>query len=98
MKRPTGFDRPSAAPTTTAPDKGPAKVASIPRPVSERETKARVRAASRERKSYEKREVKRFTRRARSRRRVLVASILIVGVLATGIGVATYSPLLSLEK
>lgn len=56
-----------------------------------------VRRAARERRAFERGEVKRFTRRVRARRRVAVASMVTVAALASGMVVAVFSPLLSLE-
>lgn len=92
MKRPEGFDpappKPVAAPTR--------------RPVTARppiSTPARppVRKLTRERKAFERNEVRRFTRRARSRRRLIVGSILVAAALFTTLGVAIFSPLLQLQ-
>ena len=101
MKRPQGFD-PAPPPT---PQKPAAKVTSMVSPKPDRvkpektvPARAQLRAAKRERKSYEKGEVRRFTRRSRSRRRVIIGGISLVVVFATLIGVAVWSPLLSLKE
>ncbi len=95
MKRPQGFDpAPPAAPQKAA------RVTPIaqPKPAKAAPAKRELRAATRERKSYERGEVKRFTRRSRSRRR-LVATLIAVGlVFTTLIAVAVWSPLLALKE
>lgn len=56
-----------------------------------------LRAASRERRRYEKSEIRRFTRRTRHRRLGWAVVIGLVGVLAGLLAVAVYSPLLALR-
>lgn len=101
MKRPQGFD-PAPAPPPPAKPARAAKVTPIvekaPKPVSTRVSRTELRAAKRERKSYEKGEVRRFTRRARSRRRVIAAVVALVVVFAGLIAVAVWSPLLALRQ
>lgn len=104
MKRPQGFDpAPPAAPQKAAkvtpiartkpdrPEKGD-------RPVSTRPSRSQLRAARRDRKSYEKGEVRRFTKRTRSRRRLVIGAIALAVAFATLIGVAVWSPLLALKE
>lgn len=57
-----------------------------------------LRRAARERKAFERGEVKRFTRRARSRRRVILGAVLATIALVGGMVVAVFSPLLSLQE
>lgn len=101
MKRPQGFD-PAPRPT---PQKPAAKVTPIaaPKPEKvkpERTVPARklLRTAKRERKSYEKGELRRFTRRSRSRRRLIIGGISLAVVFVTLIAVAVWSPLLALKE
>ena len=56
------------------------------------------RAAKRERRSVEKGEIRRFTRRTRLRRRRVLAAAGITAVFATVVGVAAFSPLLALKE
>lgn len=74
----------------------PRSTAQVSTPRSPRATKE-LRSASRERRRYEKREIRRFTTRARNRRRGWVVGIGIVIVLAALLTVAVYSPLLALR-
>lgn len=110
MKRPEGFDRSAREQSPPAKGAAPARITSIakvkaeksatPRPTAAtpaREGRALVRRATRERKAFERGEVKRFTRRARSRRRVILGSLLAVVGLIGGMVVAIFSPLLSLD-
>ena len=62
-----------------------------------REGRALIRRASRERKAFERGEVKRFTRRARTRRRIIIGALVTVVALVGGMLVAVFSPLLSLD-
>ena len=62
-----------------------------------REGRALVRRAARERKAFERGEVKRFTRRSRTRRRIVLAAVLAVVAVVGGMIVAVFSPLLSLD-
>ena len=97
MKRPQGFDpAPPAVPQK-------AKVTPIAQPKSAKPAKSapvkrELRAAKRERKSYERGEVKRFTRRSRSRRRLVATGIALAVVFVTLIAVAVWSPLLALKE
>lgn len=100
MKRPQGFD-----PAKPVPAQKPAKVTPIaqptPRaekPVSARPARAQLRAARRQRKRYEKGEVRRFTKHARTRRRLMITGIALVVAFATLIAVAVWSPLLALKE
>ena len=101
MKRPQGFD-PAPPPT---PQKPTAKVTPIAAPKPEKVKPEKtvpahklLRAAKRERKSYEKGEVRRFTRRSRSRRRLIIGGISLAVVFVTLIAVAVWSPLLALKE
>lgn len=101
MKRPQGFD-PAPRPT---PQKPAAKVTPIAAPKPEKvkpektvPARKLLRAAKRERKSFEKGEVRRFTRRSRSRRRLIIGGISLAIVFVTLIAVAVWSPLLALKE
>ena len=89
MKRPHGFDPPKPPPVERQ-----AKVSTIRRP----SPAAGLRAAKRERRSYERSEVKRFTRRTRARRRVVLAVVAAIAVFCTLVAVAVFSPILELQK
>lgn len=98
MKRPQGFDPAPKAPATKpavqkAPHATPARVS----PIKEPSPKAALRAAKRQRRGYEKGEVKRFTRRARSRRRLVLGLIAVAASFCALIAVAVFSPLLELK-
>lgn len=102
---------PPAQPTT--PKKSPAskvKAAPAPRAVprsgrdrsvvtagTARTPRAEVKAAARERRRYERLEVKRFTRRARRRRTGWFVAILLVLAVGGLVAVAVFSPLLALR-
>lgn len=105
MKRPQGYDRAATTPAppakvtpiakaraTTAPAEGPA-----PKAQPARVSRSAVRRAARERKAFERGEVKRFTRRARTRRGIILGSVIAVLALVGGMVVAVFSPLLSLD-
>lgn len=70
--------------------------AALDRPATPRVTK-QVRTATRQRRRYEKNEIKRFTRRSRSRRLGWLVAIGIALGLAGLLAVAVYSPLLALR-
>ena len=98
MKRPQGFD-----PAPTPPPQKPQRAAKVTpiaqaKPVRVAPAKRELRAAKRERKNYERGEVKRFTRRSRSRRRLVLGGIALAVVFATLIAVAVWSPLLALKE
>jgi len=57
-----------------------------------------LRRAARERKAFERGEVKRFTRRTRSRRRIILGAVIAAVALVGGMVVAVFSPLLSLQE
>ncbi len=59
--------------------------------------RSKVRQASRERRRFERSEVRRFTRRSRRRRLGWVAGVAILAVLGSILAVAVYSPLLALR-
>ena len=96
MKRPEGFD-PAPAKAVVAPPKPPVAQSTAAKTTVPKPAKPPVRKLKRERKAFERNEVKRFTRRARSRRRLVVGSILVVAALFTTLGVAIFSPLLQLQ-
>jgi cell division protein FtsQ len=64
---------------------------------SSRAPRAQLKAAARERRRYERLEVKRFTRRARRRRTTWFAAILTVLAVGGLVAVAVFSPLLALR-
>lgn len=90
MKRPQGFDPPKPPPA--------AQPRARVTPIRQSSPAAGLRAARRERRSYERNEVRRFTQRTRSRRRLLLAVIGIAALFCSLIGVAVFSPLLELQK
>ena len=103
MKRPQGFDPPAPAsakqrPIASSPRVG--RVTPISRPPAVREPSAAhtLRVAKRERRSVEKGEIRRFTRRTRVRRRQVFAGVCITAAFATVIGIAVFSPLLALKE
>ena len=89
MKRPQGFDPPKPPPIERS-----AKVT----PMRRTEAAAGLRRAKRQRRSYERGEVKRFTRRTRARRRLVLAVVGTVALFCTLIAVAVFSPLLELRE
>jgi cell division protein FtsQ len=109
VKRPDGFDTPKQPPK---PQEAP-RAARKPRAVREKPTapvkkprvdrpstgraKKELRAAARERRRYEKSEIRRFTRRSRHRRLGLLIGLGVAAVLAGLLAVAVYSPLLALR-
>ncbi len=97
MKRPQGFD-PAPPPVPKNATVTPIAQQKPPKPLSAAPATRELRAAKRERKIYERGEVKRFTRRARSRRRLVVSGIALASVFATLIAVAVWSPLLALKE
>ena len=66
-------------------------------PPSDRDISRELRRAERKRRRFERGEVKRFTRRSRSRRAVWLAVVGIIATLCAVLAVATYSPLLALR-
>lgn len=56
-----------------------------------------LRKAERARKRFERGEVKRFTRRTRTRRAVWITALTLVGALVAAVAVAVFSPLLALS-
>ncbi len=87
--------KPAARAATSRPSARPVARGEAPRkqPAAGKE----LRSASRERRRYEKVEIRRFTRRARHRRLGWLVAIGIAGVLAGLLTVAVYSPLLALR-
>jgi cell division protein FtsQ len=69
----------------------------VPRHPSAREHRAELRDAAKERRRYERGEVKRFTRRARSRRLTLWGAMALVATLVGLLAIAIYSPILALR-
>ena len=76
------------------PGRRPKKVAAA---TTERAARRQLARAARARRRFERGEVKRFTRRSRSRRRIWISASLVVAVLAGVLAVAIYSPLLALR-
>jgi len=106
VKRPQGFD-PAPRPTPQKPAAKVTPIAALKPQKAKPETvqpqkavpaRKLLRAAKRERKSYEKGEVRRFTRRSRSRRRLIIGGISLAVVFVTLIAVAVWSPLLALKE
>lgn len=109
MKRPEGFDRaaaerakPEKIPVAPTPRRTRGKTAK-PKPLPKRALRevplrdASVRSSARERRRFERQEVRRFTRRSRHRRLAWVVALGIVALLAGLLAIAVYSPLLSLR-
>jgi cell division protein FtsQ len=106
-----GTARPSVPTTEKEPEKGrtaekparPARrpaaatAASSPAKTSEREARRGLKRAARERRRFERGEIKRFTRRARNRRVAWLSVAGIAAVLVTVLLIAVYSPLLALR-
>jgi cell division protein FtsQ len=65
---------------------------------AEAEARRELRRASRERKRFERDEVKRFTRRTRRRKAGWITAAAVVALMAGLLAVAVYSPLLALKK
>ena len=76
------------------PRKSPKKVAAA---TTERAARRQLARAARARRRFERGEVKRFTRRSRTRRRVWISVALVVATLVGVLAVAIYSPLLALR-
>lgn len=96
-KQPSVSVRSAPTPKKTAlrPQASPIKASRSPRP--DAAARADLRRAARERRRFERSEVRRFTRRARNRR---LAIATIAGVIATLVGLvflAIYSPILALR-
>ena len=100
MKRPQGFDPTPPPPATPSKLPRGSRVTPIAEPKAEKPAPAKrqLRRAKRERKTYEKGEVRRFTRRTRSRRRLIIGGIALAVVFVTLIAVAVWSPLLALKQ
>jgi cell division protein FtsQ len=105
VKRPQGFDRAAPPPPPErSVRKSPAAVKPARESASDRgrsaakDARAAVRAARRERVRVERDEVKRFTRRSRVRRRIIVAAIAAVAGLFATVAVVVFSPLLDLQE
>jgi len=105
VKRPQGYDRAAATPAPPARVTPIAKARVKAAPAEShaataqpaRVSRSAVRRAARERKAFERGEVKRFTRRARTRRGIILGSLIAVLALVGGMVVAVFSPLLSLD-
>ncbi len=108
MKRPQGFDRSQPTPTPKPPaPKSKPKVAPASGAVTELNDRRRLRvgeelpsprAAKRERTRYEREEVRRFTRRTRARRRIVVGAVVVTAALFSTVAVAVFSPAMALES
>jgi len=100
VKRPQGFDPTPPPPATPSKLPRGSRVTPIAEPKAEKPAPAKrqLRRAKRERKTYEKGEVRRFTRRTRSRRRLIIGGIALAVVFVTLIAVAVWSPLLALKQ
>jgi cell division protein FtsQ len=96
-----------AAPVSTPPrTPHPAKVPTVHPTIRDRHehpvvdvraARKAARAAARERKRFERGEVRRFTRRTRTRRTLWLSIVGIVAALAIVLGIAIFSPLLALR-
>ena len=95
-RKDTGHGRalPSKPAKEPKPEKRPRKVAAA---TTERQARRELARAARARRRFERGEVKRFTRRSRSRRRVWISLSAIAAVLVGVLAVAIYSPLLALR-
>ncbi|MGV8885072.1 MAG: FtsQ-type POTRA domain-containing protein [Microbacteriaceae bacterium] len=86
--------------STSLPD-APARAArSIAAPSAartHRDAQRALRKAARERKRFERGEVKRFTRRSRSRRATIIGGLIVVLALAAVLAIAIFSPILALR-
>jgi cell division protein FtsQ len=82
--------RGASRPERSAPDSAPAEQ-------SVRSARAELRRTRRERVAFERSEVRRFTRHARTRRRVAVAAVVTVVALVGGIAAIVFSPALELR-
>jgi cell division protein FtsQ len=97
VKRPQGFDPPSK------PVGPPARISSQAKPRADRtedptrRERAELKKLEFERRSYEKLEVRRFTRRARRRRQIVAATVAIALTFILIISVAVFSPILALR-
>ena len=106
--------RPKDAPTARTPKEKPRVEApdvrepgarhetrSIPSPSAartHRDAQRALRKASRERKRFERGEIKRFTRRSRSRRATIIGALGILVALGAVLAVAVFSPILALRS
>ena len=90
-----GVTRPTIRPSVpkTAPDAAPRaeKSARLPNP------RAELRRAARERKRFERGEIRRFTRRVRSRRTIWLSVAGVVVALGIVLAIAVFSPILALR-
>jgi cell division protein FtsQ len=98
VKRPQGFDPTVQPPAAKQAAKVTPIVSTTASAVVDGSANKQLRAAQRERKSYEKGEVRRFTRRTRSRRRIILGAISLALVFVALIAVAVWSPLLALKE
>jgi cell division protein FtsQ len=104
---PTKPSRKPAAPQRPAASPHPAKAPTVhpsikdhhehPR-VDEKAARRAVKAAARERRRFERHEVKRFTRRTRTKRALWMSVLAIVATLSIVLAVAIYSPILALRE
>jgi cell division protein FtsQ len=85
--------------STADPDAGGRKKSAAARATSaEAEARRELRRASRERKRFERDEVKRFTRRTRRRKAGWITAAAVVAVMGGLLAIAVYSPLLALRN
>jgi len=87
-------EKPGKTTREPKPQKRPRKVAAA---TTERQARRELARAARARRRFERGEVRRFTRRSRSRRRVWISLSVVVVVLVGVLAVAVYSPLLALR-
>ncbi|MCB1280634.1 MAG: FtsQ-type POTRA domain-containing protein [Salinibacterium sp.] len=88
--------KPASEPVPLTRSPRPKRPAPAPRTTASR-SRSEVRAAKRERRRFEKSEIRRFTRRARHRRLGWAVAAGLVAILAALLAVAVYSPLLALR-
>ena len=105
MKRPDGFD-PLGQAQQPVPKRAraaqPARQKAQqrkPEPPAQRERpdRAALRKSTRERRRYERGEVRRFTRRSRNRRLAWLSLATVIGTLIGAVAIAVYSPILALR-
>ena len=74
-----------------------ARTPAAPSVLTERQARRELARAAKERRRFERGEVKRFTRRSRSRRTILLSLLGVVAALVGVLAIAVYSPLLALK-
>ena len=96
----TRLDAPHEAPKTVAPRQSelPSYSSRSRRDNPEFAARKALRQTSRDRRRFEKAEVRRFTRRSRRRRATIVTTVGIISVMGVVLAVAVYSPLLALKR